>query len=41
MEASKLQFASQEDSVNMIEQILADPQLMPVAHSQTFEYLMR
>lgn len=41
MEASKLHFSSQEDSIQIIEQILVDPQLMPTAHSRTFEYLMR
>jgi hypothetical protein len=41
LEASKLQHADAESSLEIIEQILADPELMPLPHIRTFEYLMR
>jgi hypothetical protein len=41
MEAAKSHTSSSaEDSVQAIEQILADPQLMPEPHIRTLEYLM-
>jgi hypothetical protein len=41
LEASKRQHSDAESSLEAIEQILSDPELMPLPHIRTFEYLMR